>query len=50
MATDITTVHFLVVMDIALMYFHNSVRCSLILEIITGEYVFLTNAGDGLII
>ena len=49
MTTDVTTV-FIVVMKIAAMDFHNFVRCSLILEIVTGEYVNLINAGDGLII
>ena len=50
MTTDITTVLFIVVMKNAVMDFHNYVRCSLILEIVTVEYVNLINAGDGLII
>ena len=42
MATYITTVLFIVVMDIAVMYFHNSGRCCLILEIVTVTgYVYL---------
>ena len=49
MTTDITTVLFIVVMKNAVMDFHNSVRCSLILEIVTNGYVNLINAGDGLI-
>ena len=43
MATYITTVLFIVFMDIAVIYFHNSGRCSLILETVTvkGKYVYL---------
>ena len=52
MITNITTVFFIVVMGIAVMYFHNFGRCCLILEIVvvTGEYVYLINGIDGLII
>ena len=49
MTTDITAVLFIIVMEIAVMNFHTSVRCSLILEMVTGRYVYLVNAGDGLI-
>ena len=48
MAADITTVLFIVVMGIAVLNFHDYIRCSLILEIVTGEYVCLINADDGL--
>ena len=46
MATYITTVLFIAVMDIAVMYFHNSGRCCLIHEIVTvtGEYVYIISA------
>ena len=52
MATYITTVLFIVVMDIAVMYFHDSGRCCLILEkvTVTGEYVYVVTAVIGLII
>ena len=50
MVKDIATVPFIVVMAIAVMHFHNSIECSLILEIVTGENVNLISAGDGLII
>ena len=45
MATNITIVLFIVVMDIAVLYFHYSGRCSLILEIVTvkAKYVYLIN-------
>ena len=50
MATNITTVHFIVVIEIAVMYFHTCGRYCLILEIVTGEYVCLITAVIGLII
>ena len=52
MATNIATELFIVVMDIAVMYFHNSGRCCLIREIVavTGEYVYLITAVIELII
>ena len=52
MATYITTVLFIVVMEKAVLYFHNSGKCCLILEIVvvTGEYVYLITAVIGLII
>ena len=52
MTTNITTVLLIVVMEIAVLYFHNSGRCCLILEIVTvtGEYVYLITAVIGLII
>ena len=49
MTTDITAL-FVGVMDIAVMYLHNSAGRILILEIVTDQYVYLTNAGEGLII
>ena len=50
MATYITTVLFIVVKEIAVMFFHNSGGCFLILEIVvvTGEYVYLLTAVIGL--
>ena len=50
MTTDTTAVLFIIVMEIAVMNLHNSGRCSLILAMVTGKYVGLVNAGDGLII
>ena len=52
MTTYITTILFIVVKDIAVLYFHNSGRYCLILEIVTvtGEYVYLITAVIGLII
>ena len=51
MAANITTKLFLVIeIEIAAIYFHNSIRCSLILEMVTGKNVYLIDAGDGLII
>ena len=46
MATYITTVLFIVVKEIAVIYFHNSGRYCLILDIVrvTGEYVNLITA------
>ena len=50
MATYVTTVLFIVIMDIAVLYFHNSCKCCLVLEIVTGEYVYLSTAAIELII
>ena len=50
MTTDTAAVLFIIVMEIAVMNFHNSGRCSLILVMVTGRYVGLVNAGEGLII
>ena len=52
MTTYITTVLLTVVKEIPVMYFHDSGRCCLILEIlsVTGEYVYLITAVIGLII
>ena len=49
MTTDITSVLLIVIIEIAAMCFHNSVRCSLVLEKVTGECVYLINAITGLI-
>ena len=50
MPTDTTAVLFIIVMESATMNFHNYVRYSLILAMVTGRYVYLINASDGLII
>ena len=52
MATYLATVLFIVVMEIAVLYFHYSGRCCLILEIVvvTGQYVYLITAVIELII
>ena len=47
MATDITTELFIVVMKFVVNNFHDSVLYSLILS---GKYLYLVKAGDGLII
>ena len=44
MATDITNLLIIVVMDIAVMQSHNSLGCCPIPYIVTGDY--LINAGD----
>ena len=49
MTTDTTAVLFIIVKEIATMNFHNYVRYSLILAMVTDRYVYLINAGDGLI-
>ena len=50
MATDITPVLFIIVIDVAVIYLHVFVRGCLVLVMATGDNVYLINAANALII